>query len=320
MYIQCIMIAVHCGVGNHLENTDKLCAQSIKESGNECVNAVMFLEKDPRTNCGIGSSLTKNGNVECEGAYMKSDGLLFGAVGALSNCFHPSLLSKNLVLSSHNGNLIWPMVVVGKGADSLAVEMNVPTCTQQDLICKTSELAAKRARLQLESFDTVGSISISESGECEASISSGGVLMKKDGRLGHCTAFGSGIWAEHREEAKMSVAITLSGCGECIVRTRLAEKIAAGLFNNPNDIPLQVVESSVRKYFVDSSVLTPYSSSQRKVGGLIGVQMDGAFELIAFHNTRNLPLAYSSGHKIRRRNLIGSDTEFIYEAFHVNPK
>lgn len=71
-------------------------------------------------------------------------------------------------------------------------------------------------------------ISLQVDGSCEASLSSGGMLMKKRGRLGHSTVFGAGIWAEKRRD--VSVCITLSGCGEILIRTRLAEKIAEELF------------------------------------------------------------------------------------------
>ncbi|CAD5228923.1 unnamed protein product [Bursaphelenchus okinawaensis] len=310
------MLAVHCGIGRHLPGIDKLCSQAVKER--DTVKAVMCLESDPRTNCGIGSSLTEDGQVECEGAYMQSENMLFGAVGALSNSKHPSLLSKKLVESTNNDNLIWPMVLVGKGAGEFAVKMDVPTCSQSELISDSGEVARKKAKLQLEQFDTVGALRISETGECEASISSGGILLKKRGRLGHSTVFGAGIWAEQRKDIDMSVCMTLSGCGECIMKTHMAEKIANDLFNNPEAISIQTIESSVQRNFVESPLLAAYSEPVKKLGGLVGVRKDGLFELVAFHNSHALPLAYSSGPTTKRRTLQGSDKHFVYEAFTIN--
>jgi len=68
-----------------------------------------------------------------------------------------------------------------------------------------------------------------ENGYCEAGVSSGGILLKKEGRLGHSTQFGAAIWAEKREKA--SIAISLSGCGETLIRTHMAEIIAKFFFS-----------------------------------------------------------------------------------------
>lgn len=54
-------------------------------------------------------------------------------------------------------------------------------------------------------------------------------MLKKDGRVGHSAHFGAAIWAEQREN--ISIAISLSGCGEAIIRTQLAEKLAQQSFS-----------------------------------------------------------------------------------------
>ena len=53
------------------------------------------------------------------------------------------------------------------------------------------------------------------------------MLLKCPGRIGHSTAFGSAIWAE--QLGQTSIAISLSGCGEALIRTHLAEKLAANI-------------------------------------------------------------------------------------------
>lgn len=53
-------------------------------------------------------------------------------------------------------------------------------------------------------------------------------MLKHPGRIGHCAHFGVGIWAEKR--SGLSVAISVSGCGEVLVRTHFAESLAEKVF------------------------------------------------------------------------------------------
>lgn len=46
--------------------------------------------------------------------------------------------------------------------------------------------------------------------------------------MGHTAQFGSALWAEKR--GNKSIAIALSGCGEALTRTHLAENLAAEFF------------------------------------------------------------------------------------------
>lgn len=60
-------------------------------------------------------------------------------------------------------------------------------------------------------------------GEAMTCTSSGGTEMKTRGRLGHSSQFGAGCWAQQNDTR--SVAISLTGCGEAIITTRLAQRI-----------------------------------------------------------------------------------------------
>jgi hypothetical protein len=115
-FLSTAIIIVHGGVGPAQEGIEKLCADALRDAGLDAVKAVMFLERDGITNCGVGSSLNESGNVECEASYMSSDQLIFGSIGALSNCAHPSLLAKQLAQQQlHNDyRLIPPLCVAGQ--------------------------------------------------------------------------------------------------------------------------------------------------------------------------------------------------------------
>lgn len=54
-------------------------------------------------------------------------------------------------------------------------------------------------------------------------------MYKRDGRMGHCTQFGAGIWAERHDD--ISAAVSMSGCGEAILRVHFAEELVAYLLD-----------------------------------------------------------------------------------------
>lgn len=89
---------------------------------------------------------------------MSSDRLVFGSVGALSNCKHPSVLAKKLALNQTlESKLVQPNCLVGQGADAFAFECNdVPTCSNSDLITDRSRRFYEKSKIALEqNWDTV---------------------------------------------------------------------------------------------------------------------------------------------------------------------
>ncbi|CAK5088405.1 unnamed protein product [Meloidogyne enterolobii] len=260
------MIAVHGGAGLFKEGIEQFCATALKddglgkagnnltgfsdeiEVGNRLAKAIMKLEKCSKFNCGFGSNLTDAGTVECEGAFMCSENLAFGGV---TNCAHPIYAAHKLSMShksdSEENGLIKPIVLVGKGANQYCEALNVGIVSNENLRTERTKrdrnLAINRvfnieqnecSMNDVSRLDTTGGVFIDENGYYEAGVSSGGILLKKEGRLGHSTQFGAAIWAEKREKA--SIAISLSGCGETLIRTHMAEIIAEFFFSKFDNI------------------------------------------------------------------------------------
>ncbi|KAI6191851.1 Asparaginase [Aphelenchoides bicaudatus] len=258
------MISVHGGIGESQTGVEKLCADAIREASSDVldvVKAVMFLENDGITNCGIGSSLTTNKTVECEAGYMSSNNLIFGSVGSLTNCKHPSILAKKLATAQlSDSRLIPPICLAGQGANDFACECeDVPTCSNSDLITKRSTHHYEKAKGMLDqTWDTVGACSIGTSGVAAACVSSGGLILKRPGRLGHSATFGAGVWAEQR--GQVSVSISLTGCGEAIIRTGLAQQIANSIFDRDDETTfLEIVTVCVKTRFLGSRLLANFS-------------------------------------------------------------
>ncbi|KAL7069631.1 hypothetical protein ACQ4LE_011209 [Meloidogyne hapla] len=335
------MIAVHGGAGLFKEKIEQFCSAALKDDGvektgnnmpgscdeievnNQLVKAIMKLEKCSKFNCGFGSNLTEAGTVECEAAFMCCENLAFGGVASVTNCTHPIYASYKLAMShkssSEENGLIKPIILAGKGANQYCEALNVGIVLNENLRTEKSnqdrKLAMKRVFNNEQNehvsgdssrLDTTGGIFIDENGYCEAGVSSGGILLKKEGRLGHSTQFGAAIWAEKRNTT--SIAISLSGCGETLIRTHMAEILAEFfLSNNLNDLflPEKLKNFLEGEPFLKSTRLQTFPVSHLLLGGIAAVQSnkDNKTTLYAFHSSAHFPIAFKgSDQKIRKFN------------------
>ncbi|BDA46619.1 Threonine aspartase 1 at N-terminal half [Coccomyxa sp. Obi] len=80
-------------------------------------------------------------------------------------------------------------------------------------------------------YDTVGAVCVDAQGRVAASVSSGGIAMKMDGRVGEAAMFGCGCWAADVEldSGRPAVACSVTGVGEAIMRAGLARACAKAL-------------------------------------------------------------------------------------------
>ncbi len=90
-------------------------------------------------------------------------------------------------------------------------------------------------------LETVGAIVLDSNGNLSSAISSGGILLKHPGRIGHASMYGCGCWVdEHVNEidnSKHSIAICTTGCGEQIIKILFAKECADYMiFNNHTDV------------------------------------------------------------------------------------
>lgn len=111
-----------------LTESIKAGKESLK-NGNSALDAVVkaieILENDSITNCGKGSALNLNCEVQCDASLMHSKDLNWAGIGAVSNLKNPITAAQQLLLSQrkkHPDNLINPCFLVGKGAQKWAIE------------------------------------------------------------------------------------------------------------------------------------------------------------------------------------------------------
>ncbi|KAL3073102.1 hypothetical protein niasHT_035378 [Heterodera trifolii] len=411
-----MFIAVHAGAGFFAESAEKNCSEALKHAvdfnnrptdngkqsemglggdgitysgaAGDCplVDAVMFLERCPALNCGLGSNLTVAGSVECEAAYMCSRQMAYGAVAIVTNCVNPICAAKALAEPYASSNscfdssaaavgLVQPMVLAGPGANKLCASLGIGTVPSNDQLRTRSAVKEhRRAKQMMElaapdngdesaapamalgtdsairRMDTVGGVAIHPDGMCEACVSSGGILLKREGRMGHSAQFGAAIWAEQcaassssaaaaNSDFGLSVAISVSGCGEALTRTHFAEALAQQILSmDVDDLAfVQCITHFLNHHFVRSRRLCSFPSDRLLLGGLAVIQQqsrkcpgdesDGnesaklchrnRILLLAFHNSAHFPFAFvGSDLKIRRfKSKTTKDGQFVCNLF-----
>ena len=204
-------------------------AQQVLRDGGGCedaaVGAVRVLEEDPAFNAGRGSCMTAAGTFEHDAGLMRSRDLRSGAVAAVPDVRDAILLAR-LVLERTEHCL-----VVGPGAVALGQEFGVGTFGRDAVWCEKAQArfdAVRAGALHAEGrADTVGAVVLDGHGELCAAVSTGGVLLKRPGRVGDSPLVGSGFYAHPR----LGAAVT-TGKGEAILTHLMAyealQRIARG--------------------------------------------------------------------------------------------
>ena len=112
-------------------------------------------------------------------------------------------------------------------------------------------------------LDTVGAILFDSNGNFASAVSSGGILLKHPGRVGHASMYGCGCWVQAEEEEenqekelnslnnkeKHSVAICTTGCGEYIIKTLFARECAEHILKNKYQTEYNLTEFYKKKFF-----------------------------------------------------------------------
>ncbi|XP_076255779.1 taspase 1 isoform X2 [Rhynchophorus ferrugineus] len=293
---------------------------AVIESGGTAVQAVneaiIVLENDPLTNAGFGSNLTLEGNIECDASVMNGENLLFGACGAVKKVKNPISLAydiyKRQLLPLPLG-LVSPQLVVGSGALMHAKKAGLKVVKQHKLISKKALKCHIKYKSILESIhsgnedtneiyltevsaessysnrnDTVGAVCIDEKGHVAAGCSSGGLVLKRSGRVGQAAHYGAGVWADSFTNDRPKIAVCTTGCGEQIVQTLLAKTIA-------EDLILEKVCPTVDLHNCLTDKFIRSRSHVSKLGGALALRADvtkAEVSLLWGHTTSSLAVGY----------------------------
>jgi len=257
-----VLIAVHLGAGSYSnrENDAALVRllNSAVDAGLHCFSnggnaetaacaVVAELEKSPLVNAGFGSNLTKTGIVECDAGVARvrpgQDKVAsFGAVGAAPGLESPVAVALEVLREAEEGLRLIPSMsamrlVAGKEAWVWAKERNLPAAPNETDFAEFYVTPRARgswtsARDKLETFhrdskrprcdDTVGCICVADDESMAVAVSSGGPVMRSNGRVGPAAVFGMGFYASDR------VAVCATGSSDFISRHLLSRSAADG--------------------------------------------------------------------------------------------
>lgn len=215
-----------------LEGVRRACAAgwAVLAAGGSALDAalaaVRVLEDDPAFNAGTGSTLTAAGEVEMDASIMDGETLRCGAVAAVTDVRNPIVLARAVMERSEH------VLLAGAGASALARELGLPALENAALVtpaqrARWERAVAARAARDVGSHGTVGAVARDARGHLAAATSTGGMAMKRPGRIGDTPLIGCGTYADDT-----LAAVSCTGHGERIIQLTLArfaaDRVAAG--------------------------------------------------------------------------------------------
>jgi beta-aspartyl-peptidase (threonine type) len=236
--------------------------------------AINVMEDNPLFNAGRGAVITADGRIELDAAIMDGATLQAGAVAGLHTVRNPIDLARAVMERSPH------VMMIGEGAETFARQNGIAMVEesyfmtpnrrqqwermrQQDSIRADSVRRAGRgagyAVPDERKWGTVGAVALDQHGNLAAGTSTGGMMMKRFGRVGDVPIIGAGTYANNR-----SCAVSATGHGEFFIRNTVAHSICALM--EYGGLPLQAAaDSIVMRQLV----------AQRGEGGIIAMDRHG---------------------------------------------
>jgi len=209
--------------------------RDVMELGGSALQAVeacaSLLEDDPVFNAGCGSVLNEDGHVEMDAAIMDGKSLLAGAVAAVDGIANPIQLARLVMTESEH------VMLIAEGAMRFADHCGMPRVPTSYFFTKERieqlELARLKHKIMLDhdeaedgisedqKYGTIGAIARDPQGNLAAATSTGGIVNKRQGRVGDSPIVGAGVYADNE-----TCAVSATGYGEEFMRTVISKTIA----------------------------------------------------------------------------------------------
>lgn len=217
-------IVVHGGAGrvapeHHEEALAGVAAaaeagRAVLQAGGGCeaavIAAVRVLEQAEAFNAGRGACMTAAGTFEVDAGIMRSRDRASGAVAAVPDLCDAILVAQAVMNDGRH------RLVAGQGAVDYARSLGVGTFGREGLWTAKAQARWEEATAGLGQpvgqADTVGAVAIDEHGDLCVGCSTGGVLLKRPGRVGDSPLVGAGFFA-----APELGAACATGVGEAIM-------------------------------------------------------------------------------------------------------
>lgn len=190
-----------------------------------------LLEDDPVFNAGCGSVLNENGHVEMDAAIMDGSNLLAGAVAGVDGIANPVQLARRVMTESEH------VMLIAEGAMRFADHCGIQRVPANYFYTEERVEQLKQARLKHkimldhdeaedgisedQKYGTIGAVARDPQGNLAAATSTGGIVNKRQGRVGDSPIIGAGVYADNE-----TCAVSATGYGEEFMRTVISKTIA----------------------------------------------------------------------------------------------
>jgi L-asparaginase / beta-aspartyl-peptidase len=189
--------------------------------------AIVVMEDAPMFNAGKGAVFTIDGKNELDVSIMDGKTLNAGAAAGVTNVKNPIKLARAVMEKSEH------VMLSREGAEEFAKEQGLEIVKPEYFRTKHRWEAYQRALEAQKNdkdaslphefkFGTVGAIALDAEGNLAAGTSTGGMMMKRYGRIGDAPIIGAGTFADNR-----SCAVSSTGWGEFFIRLTIAREICA---------------------------------------------------------------------------------------------
>lgn len=186
---------------------------------------VVALEEDPLFNAGRGAVFAANGTIELDAAIMDGRDRSAGAVAMVRTIRNPIRAARAVMTRCPH------VMMVGPGAEDLAAEAGLETV--QASWFETEERRAQLLRIQggdgevpdsekLDVYGTVGAVACDSDRNLAAASSTGGMVNKRNGRIGDTPIIGAGTFAWNH-----TVAAAGTGHGEPFIRLGACGRVSS---------------------------------------------------------------------------------------------
>jgi len=179
-------------------------------------SAINIMEDSPLFNAGKGAVLTEKGEAELDASIMEGKTLMAGAVAGVKHIKNPINLARLVMEKSPH------VMMIGDGAEEFAKQNNYELVDNKYFITEERWLQyLKIKEAQDKKHGTVGCVALDKNGNLAAGTSTGGMMMKKFGRVGDAPIIGAGTYANNN-----TCAVSATGHGEYFIRLGVAKDIS----------------------------------------------------------------------------------------------
>ncbi len=229
-------IVIHGGAGNikpempeelqqrYLQTLDSalLVGVRVLENNGSALDAVEkvvnYLEDCPLYNAGRGAVFTYEGKNELDASIMDGSNLEAGALAGVTRVKNPiSAARKVMEASAH-------VMLSGEGANTFSEQQQLEMVDNTYFKTKKRFESFEKAKAKYlkGKMGTVGCVVRDKNGNLAAGTSTGGMTLKRWGRIGDSPVIGAGTFADNK-----TCAVSCTGHGEFFIRLGIARDIAS---------------------------------------------------------------------------------------------